>query len=71
MVVGGYCPGTSTVALSSGRLDGLVFMIGMVLGTGIFASVFESIKGFYLAAQGPAAQTLDQLDDLGLVPALA
>ena len=61
MAVGGYCPGTSTVALSSGRLDGLAFMIGMVVGTGAFASVFDSIKGFYLAAEGPAAQTLDKL----------
>ena len=61
MAVGGYCPGTSTVALSSGRLDGLVFMIGMVLGTGLFAGMFNSIKGFYLAAEGPAGQTLDAL----------
>ena len=61
MATGGYCPGTSTVAFSTGRLDGLAFMIGMVLGTGAFASMFDSVKGFYLAAKGPAAQTLDSL----------
>lgn len=61
MAVGGYCPGTSTVALASGRLDGLLFMIGMVAGTGLFAGVFEPIKGFYLAGEGPQAQTLDAL----------
>ena len=49
------------MALSTGRLDGLAFMVGMVVGTGAFASAFESIKGFYLAAEGPAAQTLDKL----------
>jgi len=44
MAVGGYCPGTSTVGLASGRLDALPFMIGMVLGTGLFAGVFASIS---------------------------
>jgi len=61
MAVGGYCPGTSTVALASGRLDGLLFMTGMVIGTGLFAQVFEPIKDFYLAAAGPRGQTLTQL----------
>ena len=61
MAVGGYCPGTSTVAMASGRIDGLFFMAGMVIGTGLFAGVFEPIKGFYLAAQGPRGQTLAQL----------
>ena len=61
MAVGGYCPGTSTAGLASGRLDALVFMIGMVLGTGLFAGAFDSLKGFYLAAEGPQAQTLSAL----------
>jgi hypothetical protein len=49
------------VGLSSGRLDALFFMIGMVLGTGVFAGVFDPIKGFYLAGEGPQAQTLGAL----------
>lgn len=61
MAIGGYCPGTSAVGLASGRLDGLFFMVGMVLGTGVFAAVFEPFKGFYLAGQGPQGQTLSQL----------
>jgi uncharacterized protein len=61
MAVGGYCPGTSAVGLASGRLDSLFFMVGMVLGTGVFASMFDSIKDFYLAAPGPEAQTLSDL----------
>lgn len=61
MAVGGYCPGTSTVELATGRLDALFFMIGMVLGTGLFAGLFNSIEGFYLAAEGPQAQTLSAL----------
>lgn len=61
MAIGGYCPGTSSVALASGRLDGLFFIIGMVLGTALFAGVFDPIKGFYLAGEGPHAQTLGSL----------
>ena len=61
MSIGGYCPGTSAAGLASGRIDGFVFMIGMVLGTGAFASVFDATKGFYLAAPGPEGQTLSDL----------
>ena len=61
MAIGGYCPGTSAVGLASGRLDGVFFMTGMVLGTGVFAGVFDRIKGFYFAAKGPDAQTLGDL----------
>ena len=61
MAVGGYCPGTSAVGMASGRLDGLLFIVGMVIGTGLFAGVFEPIKGFYLAAEGPRGQTLQAL----------
>jgi len=59
--VGGYCPGTSTVGLASGSFDALVFIAGMVAGVGIFAGIFDWIEPFYRAAQGPQAQTLDQL----------
>jgi len=37
--VGGYCPGTSMVGLSSGRIDALVFIVGLLAGTAAF-SVF-------------------------------
>ncbi len=59
--VGGYCPGTSTVGLASGRLDAAVFMAGMVVGVAVFAGLFEPLEGLYRAAPGPKGQTLDQL----------
>lgn len=68
-VLGGYCPGTSAVALASGRLDALTFIAGMVIGVGAFAVLFEPIMPFYQAAQGPKGQTLDQLTGLP-VPAI-
>jgi hypothetical protein len=38
--VGGYCPGTSVVGACSGRFDAVVFLIGLLLGTGLFAGLF-------------------------------
>jgi hypothetical protein len=38
--VGGYCPGTSLVAMASGRLDAIVFFVGLFGGTYGFAAVF-------------------------------
>ncbi|ANJ67103.1 hypothetical protein A9404_06635 [Halothiobacillus diazotrophicus] len=40
--VGGYCPGTSVVGFVSGRIDGLVFMLGMVIGIFGFAGVYDT-----------------------------
>jgi len=59
--IGGYCPGTSIVGAASGRIDALVFMIGIVGGSAVFGWAYEPLKGLYFAAQGPQAQTLPQL----------
>lgn len=40
--VGGYCPGTSVVGFVSGRIDGLIFMLGMVIGIFGFAGIYDS-----------------------------
>lgn len=61
MAIGGYCPGTSSVALATGRFDALLFIIGMLGGVGLFAGLFDSIKGFYEAGAAPQAQTLGAL----------
>lgn len=46
-VVGGYCPGTSFVAASTGRKDGLIFIVGVVFGIFAFGEVFPFIKDFF------------------------
>jgi hypothetical protein len=38
--IGGYCPGTSVVGLFSGRIDALVFIGGIVIGTFAFADFY-------------------------------
>lgn len=61
LAIGGYCPGTSVVGLFSGRIDAVFFMLGMLIGTTIFAASFDALQDLYLAAQGPRGQTLPAL----------
>jgi len=48
-VVGGYCPGTSIAATATGKIDGLVFVLGFAAGTLSFALAFPLVKGLYTA----------------------
>ncbi len=59
-VVGGYCPGTSVVSTATGRLDGLVFVLGFAAGTLGFALMFPLVKGLY-AAGDLGTKTLPQV----------
>ena len=60
-VMGGYCPTTSIVATVSGKLDGLIFLLGMVLGSIIFAELFPLLRGFYEAGSMGALRLPDFL----------
>jgi hypothetical protein len=62
-IVGGYCPGTSIVATATGKLDGLVFVLGFAAGTLAFAVTFPLVKSLYLAGD-VGTKTLPQV--LGL-----
>jgi len=46
-VMGGYCPGTSCVATSTGRIDGIVHLIGMSAGIMLFGEAFPLFRSFY------------------------
>ena len=46
-VVSGYCPGTSVVAAASGKLDGAVTVLGVVLGALLYAEVQPALGGFH------------------------
>ncbi|MCB1900171.1 YeeE/YedE thiosulfate transporter family protein [Cognatazoarcus halotolerans] len=56
--VGGYCPGTSVVGLFSGRLDALLFSIGLVGGTWLFAGSFDAVEKWTTAGESTAGDTL-------------
>lgn len=46
-VIGGYCPGTSVVSFATGKLDGLVYILGVMFGIFIFGEIFPFITDFY------------------------
>jgi hypothetical protein len=46
-VIGGFCPGTSFTAVAIGKLDGLVFTIGLYAGIYLFSIAFPLFAGFY------------------------
>ena len=45
-VVGGYCPGTSVASLATGRIDAMMYALGIFAGTFVYAEVYPAIKGF-------------------------
>ena len=60
-VMGGYCPTTSVVATVSGKLDGFIFVLGMIFGSVIFAELFPLLQGFYEAGDMGAVRFTDVL----------
>jgi uncharacterized membrane protein YedE/YeeE len=46
-VVSGYCPGTAVTGLSSGRIDALFTLIGVGVGSLVFAFFFPLLENFY------------------------
>lgn len=49
--VGGYCPGTSAVGLMTGRIDALVFLVGILIGTFAFAELFPVLDQLTTAGE--------------------
>jgi hypothetical protein len=45
-IVGGYCPGTAFAGIATGRIDALVFGLGLTAGLVAFAALYPSIEGF-------------------------
>ncbi|NOX17103.1 MAG: YeeE/YedE family protein [Chlorobi bacterium] len=45
-VIGGYCPGTSGVAIATGRKDAVVYSIGGMFGIFVFGELYPYMSGF-------------------------
>ncbi len=48
-ILSGYCPGTAVVATASGYLDGIISLLGVMVGSLVFAVIYPSIAPFYLS----------------------
>lgn len=42
-ILGGFCPGTSVAAMAIGKIDALVFGIGIIIGILFYSFTYESI----------------------------
>ncbi|MBT9476765.1 DUF6691 family protein [Polaromonas sp.] len=70
--IGGYCPGTSVVGLFSGRLDALVFLLGLLLGTVVFAGLYgPAIEAIMAMGEVQAGDTFTEAYGIPEVAMLA
>ena len=47
MAIGGYCPGTAAAAVATGKIDGVVFIFGFLIGSLVFGDLFPVWGDFY------------------------
>lgn len=48
-IIGGFCPGTSLVAASTLKIDGIVFALGVAFGIFVFGETVGAFEGFFNA----------------------
>jgi len=48
-ILGGFCPGTSFCAASIGKIDGMVFIIGLFIGVFLFGIGYDIWDELYMA----------------------
>lgn len=58
--VGGYCPGTSVVGLMSGRLDASLFLLGLLIGTLVFAGAYDQLEALTSMGEYAKADTIPE-----------
>ena len=46
-IVGGFCPGTSLVAIATAKIDGFFFVVGVLIGIFVFGETVSSYDVFF------------------------
>lgn len=46
-IIGGFCPGTSLVGMATGKIDALVFVLGVLFGIYMFGETVSSFATFF------------------------
>ncbi len=49
-VIGGFCPGTSIVAAATLKVDGMVFLLGALVGVWLFGETVGDFQDFWLSS---------------------
>ncbi len=64
-VAGGFCPGTSLCAVAIGKIDAIVYVIGIMIGVFIFSEFFEFFEPLY---DGSFYGNITLMDTFGFDP---
>lgn len=64
-VAGGFCPGTSLTAVAIGKIDAIVYVIGIMIGVFIFSELFELFEPLY---DGSFYGNITLMDTFGVDP---
>ncbi len=64
-LAGGFCPGTSLCAVAIGKIDGMVFTVGLTIGIFIFSESFSILEPFFESSN---LGHITLVDSLGMSP---
>jgi hypothetical protein len=64
-VAGGFCPGTSLCAVAIGKIDAMIYVVGIMIGVFIFSELFPILEPIY---DGYFYGNITLQDSLGINP---